>query len=309
MQRKQRTGFTLIELLVVIAIIAILIGLLLPAVQKIREAANRIKCTNNLKQLGLGLHSYESRHGYFPPGFSSSVLGNGMNHPNGPGWSWAAYVLADIEQDNLYRQIDFKRSILDPVHNNVRTQAVKLFLCPSDPGTDTINVYAFHDGFDGSIVTTAGRTNYVAVFGISECGEDPPIMGEGVFFRNSQTRTGDITDGLSNTYFLGERSGKTALMTWTGAVYGSGVPKAPLVGPASSWDGEGAAVHCFGHASAEPGHQPNGASAHVDDFSSRHTSGAIFLVGDGSVRVVKDSINPMVYQAYATRAGGEPLSE
>src|SRR5262245_20105897 len=128
---SRRHAFSLIELLVVIAIIAVLIGLLLPAVQKIREAANRMKCSNNLKQIGLALHNFESRHGEFPPGFSSFVMPDDHNSPNGPGWSWAAYILEDLEQANLRRQIDLSRSIMDPIHANVRTQSLSVFLCPS----------------------------------------------------------------------------------------------------------------------------------------------------------------------------------
>jgi prepilin-type N-terminal cleavage/methylation domain-containing protein/prepilin-type processing-associated H-X9-DG protein len=166
--RPQRPAFTLIELLVVIAIIAILICLLVPAVQKVREAAARIQCANNLKQIGIAYHSYHDSMKYFPPAFSKPS-----------NWGWAVWLLPFVEQDNLYKTLNPDGTVLG--HNNLTdTQKLSVYLCPSDP-TPLTNKY-----FSGY-----AKSNYT-------CSE--PISDGG-----SQTQMKEITDGTSNTILSGER--------------------------------------------------------------------------------------------------------
>src|SRR5262245_25683178 len=142
---RPRFGFTLIELLVVIAIIAILIGLLLPAVQKVREAAARIKCANNLKQIGLALHNYENINGRFPPGYRDTR----PDMQAGPGWGWSTFILPFVEQTALHSQIDPDRTLLGggvdiPTPTPQTLTQLSVFRCPSDPGPPTNANYDGH---------------------------------------------------------------------------------------------------------------------------------------------------------------------
>jgi prepilin-type processing-associated H-X9-DG protein len=310
---------------VVIAIIAVLIGLLLPAVQRVREAASRIKCKNNLKQIGLALHNYHDTHSSFPPGYTSTVGTGGPADDRGPGWSWATYILPQLEQDNVYRQIQLDKDITDPVNANIRTTVLQVFLCPSDSSANEIFTVDVLDDptpdystplldINGNPLQVA-HSNYVGIFGNPEITVDPgyllPDPGRalgvrGMFYRNSKIRIGDVTDGTSNTLFVGERSSNLAYNTWTGSVTGGQVP--PKIPDPFSFGPEGAPVLVLGHtgdASDVPPHTPNSPVNHIDDFWSRHAQGVNFLFVDGSVHSINDSITPSVWWALGTRAGGE----
>jgi prepilin-type processing-associated H-X9-DG protein len=271
-----RLAFTLVELVVVIGIIGVLTGLLLPAVQKVREAASRAKCTNHLKQVGLALHGYHDRIGALPPGYASSVGAGGNDL--GPGWGWAARLLDDLEQRNLQRQVRFDLDITHAANATARGQALAILRCPSEPRAEPFTP-------EDAPVPVA-RACYAGVFGSNEL-EDGPSQGNGAFYRNSRTRFGDVTDGLSNTILVGERSGRRSVCTWVGAVTGADEAPSLVLG--------------------DTGTPPNSPDADEDDFSSRHVLGANFLFGDGSVRGLTDTINPVVWNALATRAGAEPV--
>jgi prepilin-type N-terminal cleavage/methylation domain-containing protein/prepilin-type processing-associated H-X9-DG protein len=203
MLHSKRWAFTLIELLVVIAIIAILIGLLLPAVQKVREAAARMSCQNNLKQLGLAMHNFESANGVLP----NFELTPGVNQISG-NYSVHARLLPFVEQENLQRLIDFTipirtgsggASTLNPVVRPAAQTPVKLFLCPSD-GQDPVVDYV-----EGSTTNRYAGTNY-AVNLASGAGVtyDTRVPTDGLFWINSRVRWMDITDGTSNTVLMSE---------------------------------------------------------------------------------------------------------
>ena len=298
--RSRRSAFTLIELLVVIAIIAILIGLLLPAVQKIREAANRIKCANNLKQIGLACHNYHDTNDSLPPGYVSGVTYSDGATDTAPGWGWAAFLLPYLEQDNLYRQLNLTQPI--PVSPAIATVLPGL-LCPSDPAPRT--PFAVTDAF-GTTLVMAAPTSYVGCVGGDESGVTE-LVGLGIFYRNSRTHLTDITDGTSQTLMVGERAWTFANGTWAGAVP-NGVCRRGLQNPCPGGGAGFAAAPALVLSHSHLLNTNTDTDGGLDDFSSRHTGGGNFVFGDGSVRFLKDSINPIVMRGLITLKGGEVLS-
>lgn len=297
-QTSPRGAFTLIELLVVIAIIGILIALLLPAVQKVREAASRMQCANNLKQIGLALHSYHDGMGSLPPGY---VDGNtdpttDATFDVGPGWGWASFLLPYLEQNNLSNQINFKQTV---GMNPISTTFLPVFWCSSDERLPTFTVY------ETNAVVAQG--NYVGCNGTLETSLHPG-NNTGVFLRNSHFRFADITDGLSSTIIAGERSSNHSLSTWTGAVPGGLVPALMAPGPPPNdpiTQAENAQALVLAHGNRT--HTPS-ADAPIwdaDTFYSKHPNGANFLFGDGSVHFLSSSINGITYEYLCTIAGGE----
>jgi prepilin-type N-terminal cleavage/methylation domain-containing protein/prepilin-type processing-associated H-X9-DG protein len=298
---KVRRAFTLIELLVVIAIIAVLIGLLVPAVQRIRETAARLQCKNNLKQIGLALHNYHGRFGYFPPGYQTQVAPD--NSDLGPGWGWGAFLLADLEQDNLMKQIRFDLDIKDPQNAAARTTILSIFVCPSELKIGTFTVV----DQTGAPLVDVARGNYVAMNGVLGVSSDA-YDNNGAFLRNTQMRIADITDGLSNTLFVGERCTSMSSTTWVGAVTGGVVPAQRYPNPADQLaNAELASALILAHGSRS--HIPNDQLVFdADATASYHISGVNFLFGDGSVHSISNTISGTVYEGLLTRSGGEPVS-
>lgn len=293
---RNRKAFTLVELLVVIAIIGILIGMLLPAVQQVREAARRINCSNNIRQMGLALMNYESSFGSLPPGWTTFDVATPVEEP---GWGWSAVILPYMEGQNIQDRIDFDIAIDDPFHEEIIQETLPVFLCPSEVADSLVNLDTHIDGHSHSLVLRhdapdgghedlwVGRSNYSGVFGSNEI-EDNPAAGNGAFYANSRVKMRDFRDGLSNTLIVGERTNEFGTISWVGVV--------PEV--------EEAAARIVGAAD----HSPNDHDGHFEDFRSYHPGGINVVLGDGSSHFVTSTISEEVFQALATLRGGEIVS-
>ncbi len=317
----KRRGFTLIELLVVIAIIAILIALLVPAVQKVREAAARTQCINNLKQIGLAIHNYESTHKMFPVGCLSAPFANGTTPSNATA---LVQLLPYIEQSNIYNKADLDQSIQAAVNDpSVTTQEVKVFLCPSDAGT----------GKNGNY----GRCNYLANIGAQSNANTTSAAIGGAFHRPASStvpgaakgfKIAHFTDGVSNTAGYSEvkrgpGSGTTPqeLMVYSITPIVANAPTGCNVTSATSFSYLGGQYFRGGVLwTAFYNHTmtPNNTSffncvdgsllnGHVG-AKSYHPGGVNVLFCDGSVKWVSSSITIATWMAIGTRGGGETVN-
>jgi len=309
----RRVGFTLVELLVVIAIIGVLVGLLLPAVQSAREAARAMQCKNNLKQIGLGLHNYESTFRTFPPGFISQTTGpwsGGGNDPVpevGPGWSVMAMMLPQIEESALYELIDFGLPISAPANQLARSTNVSSYRCPSDTWRDPVSVWPTTIGInDLAAISYTGLLGGADPTGNGPTGaylaryEETPFNG--MFHRNKAIRHADILDGTSNTIGIGERASMFSPNGWAGVIPGGQTVFAPnIAGQRGQAVGDTVrpaitmvTVHVRSGGPNSPTGSPGG-------FWGPHFGGAHFLLMDGSTRGIPTEVDIEVFRALSGR--------
>jgi prepilin-type N-terminal cleavage/methylation domain-containing protein/prepilin-type processing-associated H-X9-DG protein len=341
----RRNGFTLVELLVVIAIIGILVALLLPAAQSAREAGRRVECLNHLKQIGVALHNYHDIHHKLAPAYARNPNGTSGsdygisyldNNSNGsPGWAWGTLILPQLEQQTHYNS--FRLDLPCWATENKAFVAMKqgVFLCPSATGgSDGFSVQQegsdVRHGVSFSPDIYFAHSHYVTNAGIHQpwgrttaysydfeqpepipANGNAPASIEGPFYRNSKTRFADVTDGLSNTVFIGEHSSVLSNKTWVGVVPGAVTPPRLDLRP---WPSENNGAGCLVGVHSGPDthdhpqviiHAPNHPFGHTDEMYSQHPGGANVLFGDGSVRFISQFINPFTWVAMSTRNQGE----
>ncbi|MFO0863239.1 MAG: DUF1559 domain-containing protein [Gemmataceae bacterium] len=337
---RRRSGFTLIELLVVIAIIAVLIALLVPAVQKVREAAARAQCQNNLKQIGLACHGYHDTYKRLPPGAANDMAPFGTATGSQWGSSWMVYILPYIEQGPIYNQWQFTGHSGYVNSANialVANKTIPIYRCPSSVlpdfaprgGTGGPLMVVSYTGIAGSAITpgSSGTYSQGCCAGAGSWASDT-----GIFFAGSKVKMTDITDGTSNTWMVAEQSdhvrdgnrapitsGYTAQLGNSGAMYGWTMGAQHNQGGGQSGWGDGRHFNCtsvryqinktgFNNGAAVADGINNDAGGNFP-INSGHTGGVNILVGDGTVRFFTDSLATTQIHNFCTRAGGDIAQE
>jgi prepilin-type processing-associated H-X9-DG protein len=237
----------------------------------------------------------------FPPGYQTNVAAD--NSDLGPGWGWASFLLDDLDQGNLKKTIRFDLQISDPANAQARVATIAVFVCPNELNPRPFTVV---DG-NGNPICDVGHGSYVAMNGVLGVSSDA-FDNNGAFLRNINMPIANITDGLSNTLFVGERCTSMSNTTWTGAVTNGVVPAQRYPLPADQLaNAEAASALVLSHGSRD--HLPNNPLVFdADATASFHTGGVNFLLGDGSVRSITNTINGLVYEALLTRSGNESVS-
>lgn len=306
-----RRAFTLIELLVVIAIIAILIGLLVPAVQRAREAAGRTQCMNNLKQLGLAAHNYHDEHKHLPPGIGYTPLAaNGV---------WAQHffhLLPYLEQGALYERawgpVPLPTETINmyfPGNNNVYCQPVPIFLCPSDPSVGS-----------GGVVTVKGTDGGLVSWGASCYASNSQVFSPIPGNPQGKTRITEISDGTSNTIFYAEKYARCASSSmsldggnlWAHCAFRNLDLPPPMELPAKPYNAAFAIAGYFGKPNAIGAGsrfqvQPAPGNCDPTRAATAHAGGMLVCLAEGSVRTLAPSVSGDTWWAAVTPSGGELL--